>query len=428
MSDKEAQRFFYGWWVVVASFFIVFFGAGIGFYSFSVFIKPLQAEFGWSRAQISGSVAVWAVVYGFSTPVIGILLHKYGARVVISGSALIAGICYLFFGWLDRLPELFAIMFFTGIGMAGITLLPNQAVISNWFQKYRGRAMGIMMMGVGFGGLIMPPIANAIIVSLGWRTSFRVLGFLLIFVIIPVAILILRTKPSEMGLRPDGDSSSQGAESSTSGGSAWGETGLSVKRAVHTSSFRLLFAGFMLLIFGESGLAVHFVASVDDAGMTSQAAANYWGLLVGVSAIGRLGAGLLADRWNQRVLLAFTHGLHAVALAILLIFFMYLGIHSWIAVVPFCVLYGLSLGGAAVVLPVFVARCFGLLNFSKLLGLLMSGFALGVVGGPVVAGNIVDATGSYRLAFAIFTVAFALSAFLVSLVQPDKYKGEFGNP
>ncbi|MBI4830707.1 MAG: MFS transporter [Candidatus Lindowbacteria bacterium] len=428
MSDAGGQRVFYGWWIVTASFIIIFFGAGIGFYSFSVFIKPLEAEFGWSRGLISSSVAVWAVVYGFSTPLIGVFLHKYGPRAVISVAAFIAGVCYLAFGWLQQLPQLFILMFFTGIGMAGITLLPNQTVISNWFQKYRGRAMGIMMMGVGFGGSVMPPVANALIDSAGWRTSFRILGLLLLVVIIPVAFFILRTKPHEMGLQPDGAGSPHGADASTSVGPVLSEAGLSVKRAVRTRSFWLVFVAFMLLIFGESGLAVHFVASVDDAGLSSQTAANYWGLLVGTSAFGRLGFGLLADRWNQKRLLVLTHGFHAVALALLVVFFISLGIHSWVILFPFAILYGLSLGGAAVVLPILVARCFGMVNFSKLLGLLMSGFALGVVGGPVVAGKINDATGSYRLAFMIFTTAFALSAFMVSFVQPDKYKGEFSNP
>jgi MFS family permease len=428
MSNTEGKRLFYGWWVVAASFVIVFFGAGIGFYSFSVFLKPLEAEFGWSRTQISNSVAVWAVVYGFSTPIIGVLLHKYGAKSVIAGCAFVAGICYLLLGQISQLSHLFVLMFFIGIGMAGITLLPNQTIISNWFQKYRGRAMGIMMMGVGFGGLSMPPLASALIITYGWRTSFRVLGCLLLFVIIPVVLFLVRTKPSDMGLKPDGDTGDSGSEASAHSTLHSSASGLPVKRAVGTTSFWLLFVGFMLLIFGESGLAVHFVASIDDAGISSQAAARYWGFLVGISAFGRLGFGLLGDRWDQRKLLAFAHGLHAAALAIFLVFFFYMDIHSWIVLIPFCVFYGLSLGGAAVVLPVFVARCFGLLNFSKLLGLLMSGFALGVVGGPVLAGRISDVTGSYRLAFAIFAVAFALSALLVSLVHPDKYIGEFGNP
>jgi MFS family permease len=425
MKNGGTQPIYYGWWIAVASFIIIFFGAGIAFYSFTVFVKPLEAQFGWTRAMISAAIAVWALVYGFTGPVVGVLLHKYGARVVIAGSALITGVCYLLFGGLQNLPQLFVLMFLAGLGSAGITLIPNQTLISNWFEQYRGRAMGIMMVGIGLGGLTMPPVANAIITWFGWRTSFRALGLILIFAIIPIALLVVRTKPSDMGLEADGKGSKDGDAATPGAGRNTSASGLPVKRALGTRSFWMLFIAFMLLIFGESGLVVHFVPLIDDAGLPSQTAANFWGLAVGISAAGRLGFGFFADRWNPRNLIAVTHGLHAVALAIILVFFLHMGTRSSVSLLPFSVLYGLSLGGSAVLFPVLVGRCFGLLNFGKLLGLLMSGFALGVVGGPVVAGRIVDATGSYRLALIIFAVGFGLAALAVSFVQPDRYKEEF---
>ncbi len=425
MNEIQGRRTFYGWWIVAASSVIIFLGTGILFYSFSVFVKPLQAQFGWSRTAISGAVAVWAVVYGFGGPLVGVLLHKYGARPVLIGSAILAGTSYLLFGSLQELPQLFGLMFFGGVGAAGVTLIPNQTLISNWFDKYRGRAMGFMMASIGLGGLTMPPFANALIVWFGWRTAFRVLGLVLLAAIIPVALLMVRTRPSDLGLEPDGIGPGAEDETAPDTFQKTGGLGLPVKRALNTSSFWLLFAAFVLLIFGESGLTVHFVAFLDDEGLSSQAAANFWGLAVGVSAAGRLLFGFLADRRNPRNLITLTHGLHAVAIAAILILFLYLGIAPMGSVLPFSVIYGLSLGGSAVLLPVLVARCFGLLNFSKLLGLLMSGFALGVVGGPLMAGRVFDATGSYQNALAIFLVGFVLAALAVSFVQPDEYKDEF---
>jgi len=417
---EEQKGIFYGWWIVVACSVVIFFGTGIGFYSFGVFVKPLEAHFGWSRTAISGTIALWALVYGFAGPLIGLLLHKYGARAVIAASALMAGVCWLFLSRLTSMPQLFILMFFSGVGTAGITLIPNQTLISNWFDKYRGRAMGIMSVGIGFGGLTMPPLANKLINLWNWRVSFFVLG-LLQLAIIPVVLLVIRTKPSDLGLEPDGV-----ARVKTGGPDSKPQTiaGYSTKQAVKTSSFWLLFIAFALLIFGESGLTVHLVALLDDAGLTSQAAANYWALAVGVSAAGRLGFGILSDRWNPKYLIAGTHGLHGVALAIVAVFFLSMGIQSAGVLLSFSILYGLSLGGAAVLLPVVVARCFGLLHFGKVLGLLMSGFAIGVVGGPVIAGKIADSTGSYQLALAIFIGAFIVSAILISLVTLDLYKKE----
>ncbi|RJP15567.1 MAG: MFS transporter [Candidatus Abyssobacteria bacterium SURF_5] len=421
MGMAVKQKVFYGWWIVLVSSFVIFFGTGIGFYSFGVFVKPLEASFGWSRAAISATIAVWALVYGVTGPVIGALLHKYGARYIIAASALIAGICWLFLSRLTGMSQLFVLMFFSGIGTAGITLIPNQTLISNWFDRYRGRAMGIMMVGIGLGGLTMPPLANFLITTYSWRVSFFVLGLILLGIIPPV-LLFIRTRPADMGLEPDGVIHAHDGGSDLQEREARSVVGLSTNQAVRTSSFWLLFGAFACLIFGESGLTVHFVALIDDAGVSSQMAATYWAIAVGISSAGRLGFGFLSDRFNPKNLIATTHGLHAVALVLLLVFFLYLKIQSPAVLLPFSILYGLSLGGSAVLLPVVVARCFGMLSFSKLLGLLMSGFALGVVGGPVVAGSIADATGSYTLAIILFIAAFLTAAAAVSFVRLDLAK------
>ena len=421
MSNCGRDGIFYGWWIVVATFIIVFFGAGIAFYSFSVFIKPLEAQFGWSRTVISLAVAVWALSYGLSGPIIGVFIQRVGARVVVAGSALIGGVCYILLGSLNHLAMLFILMFFAGIGSAGITLIPNQTLVSNWFEKYRGWAMGIMMTGIGFGGLTMPPVANALIAAFDWRTSFRVLGMLLILTIIPLAVLVVRTRPSDMGLEPDGIKRGKGEEEAKEKEAV----GLSVKRALRTVSFWMLFAAFMLQTFGLSALTVHFVACVDDAGMSSQTAANFWGLAIGFSVGGRLLFGFLADRMNPRNLLAFANTGLGIAVAILLIFFLNLHSHPSASLLTFSLIYGFSLGGSAVLLPILTARCFGLLNFSKLIGLLMSGFAFGVVGGPLLAGRLFDTTGDYRLAMLIFAIAFAAAGLIVMFVKPDKSKNDY---
>ncbi|GAB4334692.1 MAG: MFS transporter [Candidatus Abyssubacteria bacterium] len=427
MTEAHGRKVFYGWWIVAASFIVVFFGTGIGFYSFGVFVKPLEAEFGWTRERISVGVALWALIYGFSGPVIGNFLQKYGARAVMTLAALVSGAGYIIFSWLQSYPQFFFFMAVAGVSVSGITLIPNQTLISNWFDRYRGRAMGIMMVGIGLGGLAMPPLANAFILEYGWRNAFRLLG-LLFFIIVPVVLLVVRTRPSDLGLQIDGlGPDARGAEEPAHRNHQ-GLAGLTVKRAFRTYSFWLLFVAFVLLIFGESGLTVHIIAFLDDEGVSSQAAAFYWGLAVGISCVGRLFFGFLAERRNPRTLITITHGLHAVALLIIIVFFLQSGIRSAAVLIPFSVVYGLALGGSAVLFPVLIARCFGLLNFSRLLGLLMSGFALGVVGGPLMAGRINDTTGSYKLALIIFVVAFALAAVAVSFIKTDRYRSEFIHP
>lgn len=421
VNDLGGGKMFYGWRIVIATFVIMLFGCGVAFYSFGVFIKPLAAEFGWSRTLISIAIGLWALMYGLSGPAVGILMHKFGARVVIAGCALLVGLCFVLLAWLNSLVMLFLLMFFAGIGSAGVTYVPNQTLISNWFEKYRGRAMGIMMIGMGVGGLIMPPSANAILTAFSWRTAFCVLGLLLMFTIIPVAILVVRTKPSDMGLELDGIK----AEAMPDGNSKGSQSGLTVKRAVRTLSFWMLLVTSALQTLGVSALGIHFVACVDDAGLSSQTAANFWGLALGFSLVGRPLFGFLADRWNPRNLLTITLGGLGTAVAVLLVLFLYMGIPPMISLVLFGSIYGVSLGGFAVLLPVVIGRCFGLLNFSKILGLLMSAFAIGVIGGPLLAGRVFDVTGSYQVALLIFGSAFAVTVLTSMLIRPDGYKSEF---
>ena len=425
MSDGNNQKIFYGWWVVVASFIIIFFSTGIIFYSFGVFVPRLEADLGWSATWLGLAVSIWALFFGFSGPLVGVFFQKYGAKRVILICASFTGLCYLFLSRITEIYQLFILMAIVGVGSAGITLIPNQTLISNWFEKKRGQAMGLMMMGIGFGGLVMPPLADFLIEEFNWRNSFLILGALMLAAIIPTTLLLVRTKPSEMGLEPDGAGSGGEGDSSSAGEETAGASGLEVKKALSTSSFWLLFGAFVLLVFGESGLTVHFIRFAGWEDIPSRTASFVWGFAIFMSAIGRMGVGFLADRWNPRNLIALCHGFHAVAMIILVIFFIRMGSHSLITYCAFAVIYGLSLGGSAVLLPVMVGRCFGLANFSKVLGLLMMGFALGVVGGPLLGGSLSDKTGSYESVLLIFAVAFAIAAGAVALIKPDKFREEF---
>jgi MFS family permease len=425
MGNSNSQELFYGWRIVAASFVIIFSSTGIIFYSFGVFVPRLELDLGWSATQLGLAVSVWALLFGFSGPLVGVFIEKYGAKRVIAFCALITGLCYLFLSRITELYQLFILMAIVGVGSAGITLVPNQTLISNWFEKRRGRAMGLMMMGIGFGGLAMPPLADYLIEKTSWRSSFLMLGILLLAAIIPITLLVVRTKPSDMGLQPDGDGSGGDSDSPSEDEQTAGASGLEVKRALSTSSFWLLFVAFVLLVFGESGLTVHFIRFAGWEDITYRTASYVWGFAIFMSALGRLGFGFLADRQNPRNLIAVTHGLHAVAMLILIVFFIRMESHSLATYVLFSLVYGLSLGGSAVLLPVMTVRCFGLLNFSKVLGLLMMGFALGVVGGPLLAGNLSDKTGSYEVVLLIFAIAFGMAAVSVAFIKPDKYKHEF---
>jgi MFS family permease len=228
----------------------------------------------------------------------------------------------------------------------------------------------------------------------------------------------VRSKPSELGLLPDGGA---GREDSTSDVS-----GLPFRQAVASITFWLIFATYVLQLLGLSAMNFHFVPFlIQEAHFSPQQAATFLGFTVLLSIPGRLLFGWMADRISPAVVLGIVGVLLVCGPTLLEVLFVRMGLDKvnllWLYTVP----YGLGIAGNAVVLPILVSRCFGVLHFSKIMGLVMSGFAIGVVVGIPGAGKIFDLTGSYEIAFFACIVVFALSSVLVMTIKPNRHQPEF---
>jgi MFS family permease len=422
MSANRSPGIFFGWWIVLGLFLILFNTAGMGFYVFPVFISPLQAEFGWSMTQVSTGVAIFAIVMGLSGPVIGVLIGRFGVRRTMLATALLASLSNLGFAAMQSLWMLYLLMMLTGFAIAGITVLPAQTAITNWFNRYRGRAMALAFLGPGAGGFLLPPFNEFLIRLWGWRLAWVFAAVVLWLLVIPLVAGLIRTKPSEMGLRPDGSvPGEEGGEEI-----AVELSGLSVRRALASQTFWLLIGIFLLQVTGLSALNFHFVPFAEQqAGFTAQQAAFFYGLAVGFSLGGRLLAGWLADRVKPNLVMVLTGFLMACGPAALELFIVRLGLRNvdllWLYAVP----YGIGFGANAIIVPILVGRCFGELNFAKISGIMGLGFAIGVVVGIPLAGNIFDRTGSYEIVIVLAVVGCLISAVLALFVRPDRYHAEF---
>jgi MFS family permease len=404
--------------VVGALYLIVLNTGGMGFYCFPVFVQSLIDEFGWTMTQISAAAALWAIVYGFSGPVIGILIARFGVTRTMLGAAVLSSLTLVGYASIQALWMLYAVMFGAGFAVAGTTLVPAQTAITNWFNKYRGRAMSLMMLGIGSGGFLLPPLNEYLIRTLGWRQTWLVAFGITWLVVIPLIVVFVRTKPSELGLLPDGEAVSEDSVSDVSG--------LPVKQAVASTSFWLVFATYVLQLTGLSAMNFHFVPYlIQEAHFTPQQAASFLGFTVLLSIPGRLLFGWMADRISPAVVLAIVGILLACGPILLEVLFVQMGLENvnllWFYTLP----YGLGIAGNAVVLPILVSRCFGVLDFSKIMGLVMSGFAIGIVVGIPGAGKIFDATGSYEIAFLACIVIFVASSVLVMTIKPTQHHPDF---
>jgi MFS family permease len=358
---------------------------------------------------------------GFSNPIVGVLFARFGARKTMLASASLLALSMLGYALLVDLWMLYAMLMLSGFAIAGATILPAQTLIINWFDRFRGRAMGLTMVGIGAGGLVLPPVNEFLIRVLGWRLTWVCSFAIFVTVVIPLIAVYVRTRPEDLGLLPDGVEDCDAAESESAPAS-----GLTARSAVATPTFWLLVAVFLLQLTGVSALNFHFVPlAIKQLQFTPQQAALFYGFAVGFSILGRLLFGWLGDRWHPTLLLALSLMLLAMGPAVLEVLFVHLGRRElellWLYAAPF----GTGIGANAVIMPVLVGRCFGELQFSKIMGLLMSGFAIGIIIGIPVSGWIYDTTGSYELVLISCLGALSLATLLAPLIRPERHHAEF---
>jgi MFS family permease len=407
---QKGSKIFYGWWVVLAS------GVGLAVHfgpiivpTFGVFLKPLSREFGWSRAQISLAFSLATLGLTVVVPFIGRLVDRFGARAVILPAVLLFGLSVLSLSFLSaRLWHFYAIYLFMGVVGSGTTPVPYAKVISRWFDRKRGFALGLSVAALATGGSIMPSLAHALIAAVGWRHAYVLLGLMAMGVAIPVVGLLLKETPQAMGWEPDGETVGHTKVSMQCGQ----EGGLSFQEARHTGTFWLMVSAFFLVSVSFHGYVIHLVPLLTDRGLSAQSAALTASLAGGAALIGRIGIGYLLDRFfAPYVAMWFFCGF---ALGIFLLWSGTVGGLVFVAVV----LVGLGLGAELDVMPYVVSRYFGLRAFGEIYSYTFAVFTLGGVVGPVLMGAGFDATGSYNLVLAAFIIAALTAAGLMSRLGP----------
>jgi MFS family permease len=413
MTQREV---YYGWWIVAASFSVLFVTVGVGLYAPPIFLIPLQDHFGWSRAAIAGGSAVAALTIGAASPVVGILIDRYGSRKVMTTGALVMGCAFCLFGGVRSLWQLYALNVIAAIGIASVAWIPNQTLISNWFDRIRGRAMGIALAGIGFGGFAMPPLADFLITNFGWRFAFAGLGSLVLLIVVTVTLALVRSKPEDMGLLPDGEprvAEGPAEDPTRETREEVATEGLSLAESVRTSAFWVLSLCHVLWTFGSMSIIGHLPAFLTDQGF-EKLAAGALSMAIGCSVVGRLSFGVLADRFTKKGIMSFALILHA--LAVLCLF----RIHSFWAIPAFVILFGLGLGGGAVLVPLLIGEYFGLRAFGKVLGVITISATLGAATGPVMTGRIFDVMGSYDLAFTLHIAAFMAAGVAIYVLRKPR--------
>ena len=382
------------WLVVVAAFcgVMVSFGSLLVF-TFSVFLKPLSAEFGWGRESISTAFGIAAMTVAVCSPALGRLLDRYGPRPVVIPCMVVFGIAFASLSLLTpSLLHFYATFVVLGMVGNGTTQMGYSRAVSSWFTDKRGIALALVVAGVGVGSMIFPGLAQRIIESYGWRAAYLVLGVVILIMGVPLTALFVRERPATADHRLQTNS------------------GSSVRMGLRSRAFWLLVGILFLSSIAVNGAVTHMSALLTDRGVTARNAALAISVLGGMSLLGRLVTGYLLDRyfgpWVSAALLI------GVAIGIVVLSTAASTGHALLA----AGLIGLGLGGEADVTPYLLTRYFGLRAFSTLYGLTWTAYAVAGAVGPVMMGRVYDATGAYGPLLALLSVQTLASAALALLL------------
>ncbi len=401
-ESDAAPGLFYGYFVVLASFFIVLVTWGT-FFSFGVFLEPLVKTFGWNRAEISGSYALATLTAGFFSIVMGRLNDTCGPKAVLSLCGLIAGTGYLLAALTTSLWQLYMFYgFIVGVGVGGF-FVPTTSTIARWFVKKRTLMTGIVLMGISVGTMIIPRLAAGLIAACGWRATLAMLGVGNLLVVLTLAQLLKRC-PEECGTTPHGVTGGNNGEPSLQA------SGHALSEALHMKQFWLLCGIYFCFYFSINSVVAHIVAHAAGSGIPLEKAAGSMVALGAGGIAGRVVIGLLGDRIGNRLTCLIC--LAVLCLAVLAL----VKVTGLVSLAIVCIAIGLCFAGGGALMAPLMADYFGLKAHGLLLGIVYASDMVGGAIGPVLAGAIFDATSSYDMAFLIASAVAFVGCLLLALL------------
>jgi MFS family permease len=401
-GPSEFDLGYYGWRVVLAACLGVMAGFGSLFvYTFSVLVKPLAAQFGWSREAISSGFAIAAVTLGVCSPLLGRWIDRFGPRriILICMTVYVCGIAslsLLHFG----LWQFYITCFVLGVVGNGAAHLAYSRSISTWFHRRLGTALAFVMVGAGLGAMILPVVAQAVISRSGWRAAYGSLGGLAFLLGLPLSWRYIRERRTE----------AHNSAIAVHSGITW-------QKGLRSSAFWIITAILFVSSISMNGAITHLSALLTDRGITAENAALCASVLGGSSLLGRVVVGWLLDRFfGPRVALVINI---ITALGI----FLLARASSFPAGCLAAALIGVGAGGEAAMTPYLLTRYFGLRAFSTLYGLTWTFYAAAGAIGPVILGRAFDVTGSYSSLLVLLAAALGLAA-ATNLLLP-RYSDSF---
>lgn len=395
-------------------FLPLFVQGGGAYYIFGIFYTPLMSEFGWDRADIALTMSIYLFTLGLTSPLIGKLTDKYGARKLVLMGAFLGGIAFFLLSGINSIWQLYLLYFILGWAFSGSGGIPVNKAISSWFVKSRGLAIGIAMAGVSAGAFILTSTGGLILSSYGWRSTYIYLGILSWVLIIPFVYFKMKDTPQEIDLLPYGLEGSE-AECNDNNkeeiGPDW-----TMGMAMRHPSFWLIIITFFSIFCSISAIIQHEVSYLNDIGISRETASLALGITGGMGGVGKVVFGIIADKLSARKGTVISFIIQIIGIIILM------NINSSVSLWIFAVIFGFSMGGQLSLQPLIIVEFFGLSAFGTILGFISLFVSAGFAVGPYIAGLMRDAVGNYQTIFYSCLAATFLSMVCILLAKKESNK------
>ncbi|MBU6245093.1 MAG: MFS transporter [Actinomycetales bacterium] len=389
-------------WAVAAVTFLVLIAAATFRSSFGVMVVPLESDFGWPRSATSLAVSVNLVVYGLSAPFAAALMERFGVRRIAALSMAFIAIgtgltIYMQHSW--QLVVLWGLV--VGLGTGGTALVFGSLIVNRWFVTRRGLVLGIIGTAYATGQLAFLPLISRAIEASSWRAASAIIAGLCLLVI-PLIIVVLRDRPSDVGLRPYGatgeaSTTEQAANSTGSGWKAAASAITALRQASRTRAFWLLAGTFFICGWTTNGIiSTHFVPAAHDHGMGATTAAGLLAIVGVFDIIGTIGSGWLTDRFDPRILLGVYYALRGIAL--LAVPFI-LGPDVEPPIIVIMILFGLDWVATVPPTVTLCRQAFGIETGAIVFGWVFASHMIGAGASAAVSGALHEALGDYASAW-----------------------------